>query len=60
MKTMKVKEITYSMLRKTDPFENDRVEVTIELKAGEKVESVVKKAKELCVAALKQKICVCD
>lgn len=34
---MKVKTITFAMLRKTDNFENDRAEVTVELGDGDDV-----------------------
>lgn len=49
---MKVKAITYAMLRKTEPFENDRAEVTIEVDADDKLGDVVREAKRICAAAL--------
>lgn len=50
---MKVKSITYATLRVTKAYENDRVEVTIELEKGDKAGDVVRKAKKFCMAALK-------
>jgi hypothetical protein len=49
---MQVKAVTYAMLRKTEPFENDRVEVTIEVQKGDKLGDVVREAKRVCYAAL--------
>lgn len=49
---MKVQAIKYAMLRKTDEFENDRCEVTIELETGDLVGDAVREAKVICEAAL--------
>jgi len=49
---MKVKTIAYAMLRKTDQFENDRAEVTIELEGGDDVAEAVKRVKRVCEKAL--------
>ncbi len=49
---MKVRSISYSMLRKTTTYENDRAEVTLELELGDSFESAVERAKELCTEAL--------
>jgi hypothetical protein len=50
---MKVKTVTYATLRVTKAYENDRVEVTIELEKGDKPSDVVRKAKKFCLGALK-------
>lgn len=49
---MKVQAIKYAMLRKTEEFENDRVEVTVELERGDAVGDAVREAKRICEAAL--------
>ncbi len=53
---MRVKTVTYGMLRKTEQFENDRAEVTIELNEDESAPSFVRQAmllaKKTCFAAL--------
>lgn len=49
---MKVKTVTYAMLRVTKQFENDRVEVTIELDAKDKPQDAAELAKRECLAAL--------
>ncbi len=49
---MKVKQISYSMLRVTKQFENDRVEVVIELGPKDEVADAVKEAKRLCEKSL--------
>lgn len=49
---MKIKTLTYAMLRQTKQFENDRVEVTVELGANDKVSDAVKEAKAVCEKAL--------
>ena len=50
--TMKVKEITYGMLRVKAQYENDRVEVRVELAEGDSVVDAVHEAKAICAAAL--------
>lgn len=52
---MQVKAVSYSMLRATKSYENDRVEVTIELDKKDKLGDVVRKAKKICDAALRSK-----
>lgn len=49
---MRVKEISYAMLRVTKAYENDRVEVTVEINEGEEVGDAVKLAKNACKRAL--------
>lgn len=51
---MRVKQISYSMLRKTKMYENDRAEAVIEFdeQAGENVGDAVKLAKKICERAL--------
>lgn len=49
---MKVRSITYSMLRVTGPYENDRVEVTVELGARDTVDAATLYAREECARAL--------
>jgi hypothetical protein len=49
---MEVKTISYSMLRKTEDFENDRAEVMVELAEGDSVGEAVKVAKRCCERAL--------
>lgn len=50
---MKIKTITYGMLRKTEQYENDRAEVTLELEPGDDdFGPVVDRAKALCELAL--------
>jgi len=49
---MKISKITYSMLRMTGKFENDRTEVTVELSDDESVADAVRMAKTACMKAL--------
>lgn len=49
---MKVKSITYSMLRVTKPYENDRVEFTVELGPKDSAADVVARLKRACMVAL--------
>lgn len=49
---MKVKTLTYAMLRKTDQFENDRAEVTVDLGPRDTFEDAVDLAKSKCCEAL--------
>lgn len=49
---MKIVKVTYGMLRVTKPYENDRVEVEIELGHDDSFEDAVKEAKRLCTGAL--------
>lgn len=50
---MIVKSLTYSTLRVTAQYENDRAEVTIELAKGDKFPDAVREAKRLCAEALR-------
>ena len=50
---MIVKSLTYSTLRVTAQYENDRAEVTIELAKGDKFLDAVREAKRLCAEALR-------
>ena len=45
---MKVTEVSYSMLRVTRQFENDRVEVTIQLEEGDSPSKSLETARLLC------------
>lgn len=49
---MKIKTITYAMLRSTAQYENDRVEVTMEVDEKDSLGDVVRRAKRVCQAAL--------
>ena len=49
---MKIKTVSYSMLRKTSNYENDRAEVVVELEKGDTFESATLRAKQLCETAL--------
>lgn len=49
---MKIKTITYRMLRVTEQFENDAVEVTVQLNANEDEGEAVRMAKSTCEKAL--------
>ena len=49
---MKVKTVTYSMLRVTNLFENDRVEVTVELDTGDTAAKALAYARRECKKAL--------
>lgn len=49
---MRVKTITYAMLRKTSAFENDRVEFTIEVNEDDNPVQAALVAKALCTVAL--------
>jgi hypothetical protein len=49
---MRITTITYAMLRKTDTYENDRAEVTVEINEGESLGEAVKLAKRACERAL--------
>jgi len=50
---MKVTQVTYAMLRKlSDDFENDRVEVVIELEENDDVDRASARAQRLCKEAL--------
>lgn len=50
---MTVKTVTYSMLRVTKQYENDKIEVSIELAKGDDVATAIRKAKDLCRRGLK-------
>lgn len=52
---MRVKSITYAMLRVQRQFENDRVEATVELEAGDTIEGAIGEAKRVCTLALQQR-----
>lgn len=52
---MKVKTITYAMLRQTKQFENDRAECSVELVEGEDVARAIALAKSTCERALAAK-----
>jgi len=59
---MKVKSVAYSMLRVVRQYENDRVEITVELEKGDKLADVVAKVKADCDTAIKAKAaptCTC-
>lgn len=45
---MKVTEVSYSMLRVTKQFENDRVEITIQLEEGDSPSKSLETARLLC------------
>jgi hypothetical protein len=49
---MKITEVSYSMLRVTKQFENDRVEVTIQLEEGDSPSVSIEKARMLCDESL--------
>lgn len=49
---MKIKTISYSMLRVTKQYENDRAEVTVELNEGDDPGEAVKMARDVCEKAL--------
>jgi hypothetical protein len=49
---MKIKTVTYSMLRVTKQFENDRAEVTVELGPNDDPGKAFDAAKKECLAAL--------
>ena len=49
---MKVTQLSYSMLRVKAQYENDRVEVTVELNKGDSVSDAVHEAKAICAAAI--------
>ncbi len=49
---MKVKTVTYSVLRVTKVFENDRAEVTIELEPGDTAAQALARARKECKKAL--------
>ena len=49
---MKIKQVSYSMLRVKAQYENDRVEVIVELDKGDTVEDAVHEAKAICAAAI--------
>lgn len=49
---MKIKTLTYAMLRSTAQYENDRVEVTMEVDEKDNLGDVVRRAKRVCAAAL--------
>lgn len=51
----KLKTIGYSMLRKTELYENDRAEVTLELDPGDSLESATDQAKACCEIMLGRK-----
>lgn len=55
---MKIKSVTYAMLRVTKQFENDRAEVTIELDPKDKPSDAFDMAKKECLAALHR--CGCN
>lgn len=50
---MRVKSITYAMLRVQRQFENDRVEATVELEAGDTIAEAIAEAKRVCTLALR-------
>lgn len=50
---MKIKTVTYAMLRQTKPYENDRAEVVVELHPGDTVDEAFALAKRECATALK-------
>jgi hypothetical protein len=50
---MKIKTIAYAMLRSTALYENDRVEVIVEVDEKDNLGDVVRRAKRVCEAALK-------
>lgn len=52
---MKIKTVSYAMLRVTRQFENDRVEVVIELDPKDKIDEVFRRAKAECLLALNTK-----
>lgn len=52
---MKIKSVAYSMLRVVAQFENDRVEITVELDKDDKLETIIPKLKQSCEQALKQR-----
>jgi hypothetical protein len=49
---MKITEVSYSMLRVTKQFENDRVEVSIQLEDGDSPALSIEKARQLCDESL--------
>lgn len=49
---MRIVEISYSMLRKTDDFENDRASVTIQLDPEDDVGAAALEAKATCRSML--------
>ena len=49
---MRVRTITYAMLRSRKQFENDRTEVAVELEAGDTIEGAIAEAKRVCTLAL--------
>lgn len=49
---MKIKTLLYAMLRKTNQYENDRAEVTVEIEDGDDMDVVVADAKATCEAML--------
>jgi hypothetical protein len=49
---MRVRTITYAMLRQGRQFENDRAEVTIDLDPGDVLLDVIDEAKRVCRLAL--------
>lgn len=51
---MRIRSVSYSMLRITKQFENDRVEVSVEVAEGDSVRDAVRLAKRTCEEALAQ------
>lgn len=49
---MKVIAVTYSMLRVTKQFENDRAEVTVQLEDGDNPALSLEKARSICDESL--------
>lgn len=49
---MRVRTITYAMLRSRKQFENDRAEATVELEAGDTIEGSIAEARRVCELAL--------
>lgn len=49
---MKITEVTYSMLRVTKQFENDRAEVTVQLEEGDSPALSLEKARSICDESL--------
>lgn len=50
---MKISQVRYKMLRVTGKFENDSVEVCVDVAEGEDEGTAVKMAKDACEKALK-------
>lgn len=49
---MRIKTVTYAMTRTTQRYENDRVEITVELGPRDTEEGAFRAAKEACERAL--------